>query len=327
MSQGQHNVKNLAYYRNAFLDIKVYKNLKKGGEALNQPILLLSIIELISQGLLQENCIAISDELIETFKKYWVLLVPNDPFENSDFALPFFHLKNRHPKFWHLKFSKEYEGGRPQTINTLKKGVDYSWLDDELFSFLQDSMARQELIDALIAGWFASSQKELEEILKINQDFQDSTDEVLDNIDESNQINKAPKFYLKKSLVRDAFFRKSVVHLYDYKCAFCRLKVTHSLSQNIVDGAHIQPFSIAYNSQINNGLSLCKNHHWAFDRGWFTIDDKYKIIISKYLQEDSPYTKPMKDFENEVILLPNSEKYLPSLQMIDWHRQNVFQSE
>ena len=34
-----------------------------------------------------------------------------------------------------------------------------------------------------------------------------------------------PRFYLTKSAVRNAFFRKAVVHTYDYKCAFCRLKV------------------------------------------------------------------------------------------------------
>jgi putative restriction endonuclease len=30
---------------------------------------------------------------------------------------------------------------------------------------------------------------------------------------------------------------------------------------------------------IANGLALCKNHHWAFDHGWFGVDEDYRIVI------------------------------------------------
>lgn len=119
-------------------------------------------------------------------------------------------------------------------------------------------------------------------------------------------------------------FRKSVVYFYDYRCVFCKLKVVDSLKQNIVDGAHIKPFAKFYDSQINNGISLCKNHHWAFDRGWFSIDDDYKIRISDRFQEDSPNSKPMNEFEGELICLPSEEKYFPAIEALAWHRQNIF---
>lgn len=93
-----------------------------------------------------------------------------------------------------------------------------------------------------------------------------------------------------------------------------------------MDGAHIKPFAQFYDSRIHNGIALCKNHHWAFDRGWFTVDEQYKIIVSKELQEISPHSKPMKDFHGERLLLPNQEQYLPELESLQWHRQNVFQA-
>ncbi len=325
MVSGQNsNNKNLAYYSDCFSQIKVYKNQNQGGEALNQPVLLLSVIDLMAQDLIQDNLIPISDELINTFKKYWDLLT-SDPFENSDFALPFFHLKNRKPKFWYLKFSEQYDGGRPQTINTLKQAVDYAKMDEELFYFLKDADARKELIDTLITAWFSSSQKQLDDILNINQSLQNSSLDELENL-ESPNATQPPKIYLRKSFVREAFFRKSIVHLYDYRCAFCRLKVTRTLKQSIVDGAHIKPFSEFYDSQVNNGLSLCKNHHWAFDKGWFTIDNQYKIIIASDLEEDSPYNRSMKEFQGEFILLPTTEQYFPRLEAIQWHRKNVFKA-
>src|SRR4028118_152341 len=89
--------KNLAYYRNCFAQIKVGKN-KEGGDALNQPILLLSVIDLITQGLLNENNITVSEPLINTFKSYWSVL-SSEGCEEIDFAIPFFHLKNKKPKF------------------------------------------------------------------------------------------------------------------------------------------------------------------------------------------------------------------------------------
>ena len=211
---GQQESKNLVYYNNCFSQIQVYKNNKKGGEALNQPILLLSVIDAISQGLITENRIFISDDLIDTFKKYWSVLA-SDPFKGSDFALPFFHLKNGKYKFWHLQFSSEYDGGRPQTIPKIRKDVDYAYLDQELFNFIQDTNSRKELIDSLINAWFTSSQKAIEEILKINQDLEDSSSDDLKESSESNNIDeKKTKFYHKKYGVREAIITKAVVHHY-----------------------------------------------------------------------------------------------------------------
>jgi putative restriction endonuclease len=46
------------------------------------------------------------------------------------------------------------------------------------------------------------------------------------------------------------------------------LKIINSLGQNIVEGSHIKSFSEFRDNRIDNGLSLCKNHHWAFERVW-----------------------------------------------------------
>ena len=323
MSESQESEnKNLAYYSNCFYQIQVGKD-KTGGDALNQPILLLSVIDLIAQGLLKENNITISDELINTFKKYWSVL-SSEAFKPVNFALPFFHLKNKEPKFWYVNFSEHYAGGRAQTINTLRRDVDSAQLDDELFDLLQDSEGRKELIDILISAWFSSNKKQLEDVLTINQSLQDSSWVKSGSI-ESGDRKGQPKFYLRKSLFREAIFRKTVVHLYDYRCAFCQLKVTRSLSQSIVDGAHIKPFAKFFDNSEDNGISLCKNHHWAFDRGWFALDDRYQIIVASDLQEESPYSRLlMREFHGERILLPNSEQHYPSIESIEWHRKNIF---
>lgn len=320
MSKGEYlgNQRDLSYYCQRFSELKLSKNKQKeSGEAHYKPILLLSVIDLITQGLIQNNQIPVSDELIETFNKYWNLLAVNSSYKGG-LHYPFIHLQSE--GFWYVVFKSGYNGLQPKTINKLKAVIDNAYLDRELFDLLQNPISRQELIDTLIAAWFSANQKTIEDILKINQDFQNVTEQELE------LPEREPKIILRKSLVRNAFFRKAIVQIYDYKCAFCRLKVARSLNQNIVDGAHIKPFSQFYNNRVNNGIALCKNHHWAFDYGWFGIDDNYKIIVASDLQEESPNAKPMKDFYGETILMPSSEQYFPSIEALQWHRKNLFKA-
>lgn len=318
--QKTNNQKNIAYYSILFTELNI-SSTRQRGNAYYKPILILSVMDLISQGIINENQITVSDDLINTFNKYWQILGSSS--YKGGLHYPFLHLQSE--GFWHLTFKAGFNGMQPKTINKLKEAVEYATLDDELFNYLQEPITRIELLDALVSAWFSSNAKQVAEILEINQEFQNITQEEI--IKERDNEENIPKIILKKSLVRNAFFRKSVVYAYDYRCAFCRLKITRTLNQNIVDGAHIKPFAQFYDSRINNGLSLCKNHHWAFDQGWFTIDDDYKIIIANDLEEESPNTKPMKDFHSEIILLPSSEQYYPRLEALQWHRQNIFKAE
>ncbi|MBD1889269.1 HNH endonuclease [Coleofasciculus sp. FACHB-SPT9] len=315
MSTGEHpeNQRNLAYYCQRFSELNVSSSHQRGN-AHYKPILLLSVIDLVAQNLIIDNQITVSDELINTFNKYWNILASTS--YKGGLHYPFFHLQS--DGFWHLEFKPNFNGLQPKTTNKLKDAVQYAYLDSELFNLLQDPLSRQDLIDILVASWFSDNRKKIEEILKINQGFQDT------NKLELEPTEHEPRFIFKKSAVRNAFFRKAIVHIYDYRCAFCKLKVTRSISQTIVDGAHIKPFALFYNSRADNGISLCKNHHWAFDYGWFGIDDNFKILVASNLQEQSPNAKPMKDFQGELILLPSSEQYFPSIEALQWHRRNVF---
>lgn len=311
--------RDLNYYSEIFSNLNVSRN-KTKGQAYYKPILILAVIDLIAQGIIQDNQIFVSDELIENFKKYWNVLSADSSYKGG-LHYPFFHLQSE--GFWHLKFTDKFNGLQPKTTNKLKEAVEYASLDSELFELLQDNSSLQELIDTLIAVWFSDYQQKIEDILRVNESLQKSDTRQL-QYNQSENFDKKPKLAIRKALVRNSFFRKAVVYIYDYRCAICRLKATRNLTQNLVDGAHIQPFAQFYNSEINNGLSLCKNHHWAFDRGWLSIDDNYRILVARDLQEDSPNAKPLKEFQSKNIVLPNLKQYFPSLKALDWHRKNIF---
>jgi putative restriction endonuclease len=306
--------RDLAYYCNCFANLNVSKT-KERGTANHKPILILSVLELITQQSIVENQIFISNELIETFKQYWSIIVTGFSYTDA-LHYPFVHLQR--DGFWKVKFKDTYEGERIKTTNKLKEKVEYAYLDDELFDLLQDSFNRQVLVDTLVTTWFADSKLKLGNIVDIDLEFDRVSQEELQNLDSTIKTT------LRKSIVRNSFFRKLVVREYDYRCAFCKLRITRDPNQNIVDGAHIKPFSKFLDSRIDNGLSLCKNHHWAFDLGWFSVDDNYRIIVAQNLDDESPYTRAMKDFDREPIALPSNKRFFPRLESLKWHRDNKF---
>lgn len=312
--------KDLNYYYQKFSKLRVDRS--HGSVAPHKPILLLSVIDLVEQGIVRHNRIVLSAELIATFLKFWGQL--GSDAHRSNIALPFFHLKS--DGFWHLKPNPGYEvaiasGQRAGTINTLRQAINYAYLDDELFELLLIPNFRHSFISSLINTWFSSEQGQIESLLNINalqseaEDLRQSGGAIYQPEDLKDEA---------KTVVRDAAFRRVIVSIYEYRCAFCGLQVIDGLGQNIVDGAHIKPFSQFYDDRIDNGISLCKNHHWGFDRGWFAIEDDYTLVISVGLREESPHAIPMREFNGDRIRLPGQQQYYPRIEALRWHRENIF---
>lgn len=313
-------MKDLGYYVKKFAKLRVDR--ASGSPAPHKPILLLSVIELIQQGSIQYNQIFLSPELISTFLKYWTHLGSNT--HRSDIAQPFFHLTG--DSFWHLSPNPGFESTiaarvKIKTLSGLKNAVNHAYVDIELFDLLKDPASRVYLIETLIQTWFPERSIDFQRLYNVDA-FQEVQLRLFEkggavyNLEELTDEAKV--------VVRDAAFRKIVVSLYEQRCAFCGLRIISFDSQNIVDGAHIKPFSEFRDDRFDNGLALCKNHHWAFDRGWFGIDDDYRIMIpcDRFTEESPQETRPMKEFDGEHIILPTQAAYYPRLEALSWHRQH-----
>ncbi|WP_414755923.1 HNH endonuclease [Anabaena sp. CCY 9910] len=312
--------KDLAYYVKKFSPRSVAgkKGLNVSPGAPNKPILLLSVIEMISTGQIVKNQIPLSAELIATFLKLWSHLETE---RKPDIGLPFYHLTS--DGFWHYQMKLGFESLiatkiKIRTPSTIMETVEYAYLDDELWSLLQNESERTVLTHTLIDSWFNERTQDIEPLLTVNA-FAELQEQLRRT---GGKVYKPEDLKDEQDLiVRDGAFRKIVVSTYNHTCAFCGLQVLDSLGQNIVDGSHIKPFSQFYDDRIDNGLSLCKNHHWAFDRFWFTIDNDYSIIVADNLREVSPNAKPMREFEGDRIILPAQEQYYPRRDSLQWHRE------
>lgn len=308
--------KDLNFYTHKFTKLRVDN---AHGVAPHKPCLLLSVIELFEQNKIERNQIYLSPELIATFLKYWSNLVTTE--HRSDIALPFFHLTG--DKFWYLMPNPGFEATiatrtKIKGLSALRNAVKYAYVDHELFEYLQDAAARVQLAEALIQKWFPAKAQKYNQLYQVDE---------LQNV-QLRLFEKGGATYtisdLKdqdKAFVRNAAFRRIVVSLYEQQCAFCRLKIVSQSSQNIVDGAHIKPFSEFRDDRFDNGLALCKNHHWAFDRGWFGIDDNYRIVVphDRFYEAAPKGMRSMRDFDGEKILLPNNEIYNPRIDALQWH--------
>lgn len=308
--------KDLNFYIRKFAKLKVNK--RNGISAPHKPILLLSVLELIEQNKIQNNQIYLTPELIATFLKYWSNLVTTN--HQSNIALPFFHLTG--DKFWHLAPNMSYEGSissiKP-SLSALRNAVRCAYLDNELFDLIEKTNSRFQLVNILIQTWFPNQNVELQKIYEIDE-FQNIQLKLFEKGGAVYNIEDLKNE--EKIFVRNAAFRRVVVSLYEQRCVLCKLKIISQDNQNIVDGAHIKPFSEFRDDRFDNGISLCKNHHWAFDHGWFGIDDDYRVIIpdNRFHEETPTGMRSLQNYDGEDISLPNIEIYNPRVDSLRWHR-------
>jgi len=111
-------------------------------------------------------------------------------------------------------------------------------------------------------------------------------------------------------------FRERVLRAYNNQCTLCKLRHTE-----LLDAAHIIPDVEKEGlPMVQNGLSLCKIHHAAFDRHIIGITPDYNIKIRKDILEESngPMLKyGIQSLENQRLILPNIKKNWPDKERLD----------
>jgi putative restriction endonuclease len=134
---------------------------------------------------------------------------------------------------------------------------------------------------------------------------------------------KSPKE--AKEQGREVRFRLNVVAAYGYACALTGYRLTTISAGSIVDGAHIHQFSDSRNNDPRNGLALCKNAHWLFDNGLWTLTDDYVVMVATgRFSENSPDQKPLSAYHGQKIHLPADPAYWPNPAHLAWHRKRKF---
>lgn len=310
---------------------------EKNGGAPHKPILLLSVIHEYETGRIRDNRIFITPELTHSFSVFWNRLVMTN--HTQGFALPFYHLTGEAGGWWRLVAKPECElwvqnAGSMRSFGNLSAAVAYAEVDPNLGAVFLEKTGRAVLRQTLLATYFPLAKTDFGDIQDDdylsnlrNEIVEESVGEYRANL-LNLKTRLEPEAYQVEVFNRGTMFRREVVKLYDETCCISGLRVSAPFTITMVDACHIEPFAKNFNNSLTNGIALAPNLHRAFDRGLISVDDEYRVILSKNFKEnpDSPFA--FRQFEGQRIRLPRDTQFLPSKTAFaghrDFHRSRLF---
>ena len=273
-----------------------------GDPAPHKPLLLLVICELAELGALGTLILPLTGELAFRFTGYWTVVAARRT-KGPEVRMPLYHLKRE--GFWQPL--DKY--GEPAVDKKLTTQVRF---DPGFLACLQEPQFRRQARLLLITTYFRpQEQVALGSLLDLDIPSQNVVREQLPDYNTEQAIQQG----------REARFRLTVVPAYDYTCALTRYRLVTVGSGSIVDAAHIHKFADSRNNDPANGIALCKNAHWLFDQGLWSLDDDYRVLVShERFEEAGPASYLLREFEHAPIMQPVNPIYLPSRKCLAWHR-------
>lgn len=124
---------------------------------------------------------------------------------------------------------------------------------------------------------------------------------------------------------RDPTFRERVLRAYEYRCCVCGFDLRIGSVSAGLEAAHIQWFQAEGPDVETNGLSLCALHHKIFDLGAFTIDaSSFTFVFSQHAAMGEETRARLLAHHGAGMILPQSERYYPDAERLEWHGRWVF---
>ena len=315
--------------------IQRVNKLQKGKPSPHKPFLLLIIIEMLESGELCENRIPFGE--IEKKKPFFADLIAvfnsgNTSNWQPSLHNPFFHLKTN--GFWHLDPPElqSRPAGTTPTEAYLRNVDATAKLDGSLFVLFVMPEYRAILRQTLISTYFLNIRHEVEQVIEkhrnlrqehIEGDIEGYSEQLIQDTQHPFSMQRNVASIQVETPVRSAGFRQAIMNIYEYTCAVCELNIQAASGESVTDAAHIVPFSVSYNDDVRNGMSLCKSHHWAFDAGLISVNEAYQIVVSRSVTEQGPTALMLTDFRDKEIWLPGEPGHRPAQDALMWHRENV----
>jgi putative restriction endonuclease len=267
------------------------------GAALKKPLLLLLLISQIENDRIEENRFQFDDiekRLGRLIREHGGRPTPSGPKPEQ----PFYHLRSS--PFWILKTQQEYAPSRTALVSDLRRPDSYGAFQPKVFRLLKSSgEVRARVVDWILNEWWPET---------LHGDIRE--DLGLDRLDS----RRRPQ--------RDRQFMIDVLENFRYSCAFCGF---HALLNGVatgIDAAHVQWHSLHGPDEVENGIALCKLHHWAFDKGILGIDDEARICIADVFVAQQGGGLPLESLVSRNLAV--QPRKAVAKRFVDWHRDNVY---
>lgn len=156
---------------------------------------------------------------------------------------------------------------------------------------------------------------------QIKANLSNSSIEDLIGITENDLVGKDKKAFVKQRVNQDAF-RSMILNLYEKRCAITGIDIP-----SLLVASHIIPWAENEKERLNpeNGLCLSALYDKAFDKGFISFDNQYRVILAEKLklyQIEPYYGKHFASIEGQPIALP--EYHRPNKEFLEWHRDCIF---
>jgi predicted restriction endonuclease len=149
----------------------------------------------------------------------------------------------------------------------------------------------------------------------------DNQKHLFDNLEETaEQRKEVPSD--ETGLIKSNNFRDIVLFAYMGKCAVTGKSINYESLSNL-EAAHIMPQAHNGPDAVPNGMALCRDLHWAFDKGFFTItniDDDYIVNVHENVKD----SEVLKDIDGKVIFKPSDPRFRLHNNALEYHQKHIF---
>jgi len=192
-------------------------------------------------------------------------------------------------------------------IKTLLEASDVRWGSNALFAL--DELIFVDGLRKINVGKKVIPEEIIEESLRDNIYHEPITEE--DRYDTTR-------------IIRSKSFRDLVLYFYGYRCAVTGKDILIDYKDfNNLEAAHLIARSAGGGSHPANGMALERNLHWAFDKGFFTVNfdgKEYYVEVHK----DALRVPYLAVKNGQKLLVPEDSRSRPNVDSLKWHKENVF---
>ena len=261
---------------------------------------------MFESGEFPSRVFARSAGLVLRFRSYGSITTDRWP-TRLDMRLPFYHLSSQ--GLWVPLDAEMKRAKAPESCVLCE-------MDEELFELLSDTGFRLKARMILINKYFDPAERmALFESLGIQHTEHASVS--------ANRLMEEAAEYAKRK-GRSARFAIKVCSEYRYTCALTGYRCVTGDGTTIVDAAHIEAWSKTQNDDPRNGLALCKNAHWMFDEGLWSVDDDFRVVVNKRrFTEHGPDFLRLGMYAGRHLQFDPATSLRPSLEQLRKHRAKV----
>jgi putative restriction endonuclease len=268
------------------------------GPAPHKPILILIILDYFEEGLLSDGWLNKDGQLAFRFKSYWSMGARRRS-SRPDVRLPFYHLKSD-------KIIVPYDDHG--SVANYRDVATSALIHPGFIQCLSNAGFRDACRKTILSEYFSGEeQSDLANFLKLDLPL---------SCGAADGLNK-----LESARKRNARFAFQVLPAYDFQCALSGYQMITTDGITALDAAHIKRFTSGGPCVVNNGMALTKTAHWLFDRGLWSVDSNYRVLVKESeFEERGDVGLLLGPRSGEQLYLPKKDNCLPDLEYLAWHR-------